>query len=217
MAGQEDEETLSSSSILIIQSSPKTKAQIPSTSTTPLSSRSPQPKEPAFLQRQYSQPLVVTSQETPCNGTSGIRAGMLRCILQRQAPVTKLLNTYFKHQNRWHNFAEVQSNDSHGGNKVDPSTCGNRAQLQRSCHPEAGLGWLIPLFCSVRSPQAELKGSATAGQQRSSQSYTMDDTGLLCKKTCCVKKRRKERRNLINTSLFLEYIMQNLAWNLYLS
>lgn len=34
-------------------------------------------------------------------------------------------------------------------------------------------------------------------------------------KMCCVKKRRKERRNLINTPLFPAYIMQNLAWNLY--
>jgi len=48
----------------------------------------------SFFQKHKSQSLVVTSQETPCNETSGIQARMLGCILQRQAPVIKLLNTY---------------------------------------------------------------------------------------------------------------------------
>lgn len=147
---------------------------------------------------------------------------MLGCILQREVPVMKLLNNIFKHQKlvMWLCRSDKQWCQCHQGEPQD--VWQPRADPQQSCHPGTGLGWLIldGLFSFILSsqiPPSRIKRFNSAGQLCSSHSHTMDDTGLLCKKKKCVKKRIKERRNLINTPLSPVYIMQNLAWNLYLT
>lgn len=115
---------------------------------------------------------------------SGQNAGM--CFTETSA-CNEAPKYILKHQNGWQFCRSVKQlwQWRHQG---EPQYI-----WQPLCSPPAELPpWSRPLFCTLRFPQVELKGLATARQLHSSQSHTMDDIGLLRKK--CVVWRRGEKR-----------------------